>query len=64
MASRRNGKFKIRAVRPALPLTARCKMNDSIRTARWYVRMLAEDLYQLRLRFDLVASQARVTRTA
>jgi hypothetical protein len=64
MASRRNGKFKLRAVRPALPLAARGAVNHSIRAARWYVRLLAEDLYHLRLRFDLVASQGRVARTA
>jgi len=58
MASRRNGKFKIRTVRPVLALEARSAAQQPIRAARWYVRMLADDLYQLRLRLDLVATQA------
>jgi hypothetical protein len=54
MACRRNGKFKLRAIRPSAAMVARAAPAQVLAPSRWYARMLAQELFRLRMRVDLL----------
>lgn len=63
MTNRRDGNTKLKTARVASPLLACGELRRTVKAARWQVRILADDLYRLRARFDLMAAGGAIART-
>jgi hypothetical protein len=63
MTSRRDGDFKLKATPVSSSLPVCGKGRRAVKAARWQVRELADDLYRLRARFDLMATRGALPRT-
>ncbi|MBI5532746.1 MAG: hypothetical protein HY898_08535 [Deltaproteobacteria bacterium] len=63
MTSRRDRSFKLKTARVSSPLRASGLGSHTGKAAKWYVRALADDLFRLRARFDLMATGGVIPRT-